>query len=199
MWRTTKWLKSAIESPPLMENLATIIGFIFCKYCSRWRILSSLNWTSLHLLHRYIAKTFNKHWKYRKSRLIVEEANVLEPIMLYRHHYWANNFNAILSCTHKSSVRKIFFSLLLALRPCQNSIIEQDSFSMLQTDTLQFTQIAQTIDKLVFHLARARVCSASNKREKNLNLKLRMKIKTVSRKMRWIHSAKEVLWSKIHN
>jgi hypothetical protein len=36
---------------------------------------------------------------------------------------------------------------------CQNSIIDQDSFSMLQTDTLQFTQIAQTIDKLVFHLA----------------------------------------------
>lgn len=41
---------------------------------------------------------------------------------------------------------------------------------MLQTDTLQFTQIAQTIDKLVFHLVKARVCSVSN--DENLISKL---------------------------
>jgi hypothetical protein len=47
--------------------------------------------------------------------------------------------------------REICLSFLML--SCQNSIIDQDSFSMLQTDTLRFTQIAQTIDKLVFHLA----------------------------------------------
>lgn len=83
-----------------------------------------------------------------------------------------NNFNAILSCTHKSSVRRNlsqFFDAAL-LRPCQNSIIDQDSFGMLQTNTLQFTQIAQTIDKLVFHLAGVKFYFAPDKRE-NFQLK----------------------------
>lgn len=56
---------------------------------------------------------------------------------------------------HSLKVHRELLSLLpfFQMLSCQNSIIDLDSFSMLQTDTLQFTQIAQTIDKLVFHLA----------------------------------------------
>lgn len=131
---------------------------------TRQRIFSSINWNSTCLLHPWPRLSIETFWclhpseMQKKKRLIVEAPNVLESITLHRHHDWTNKFNAILSCTHKSFVRKIsptFFDAAV-LRPCQNSIIDRASFSMLQTDTLQFTQIAQTIDKLVFHLAEAK-------------------------------------------
>lgn len=82
---------------------------------------------------------------------------------------WSNNFNAILSCTKLRPERSAVSFLML---PCQNSIIDQDSFSMLQTDTLQFTQIAQTIDKLVFHLARTKKSLFSSGKWKIFNRKI---------------------------
>lgn len=107
--------ESATESPVLMENLLSIIGFICCKYQSTTNDWNSIRFFTLRWVVILKPSDAYTHCssKMLRIRLTVEAPNVPESIMLYRHYDWTNNFNAILSCTHKSSVRKKSLHLFL--------------------------------------------------------------------------------------